>query len=56
MAERTVVRCTACARPYSARLVGEEIVLPTNDGDCVCGNDAFTAVSDATGLGEGTPG
>lgn len=46
MAERTVVQCQACGRPYSARLVDKEIILPTDDGNCACGSDAFVGVSD----------
>ena len=39
MAQRTVVQCRACGNPYAARLIGDEtIVLPTEDGRCVCGN------------------
>lgn len=48
MAERTVVQCTDCASPYSVRRVWEKFVLPTTDGKCECGNDAFVDLGDAS--------
>lgn len=50
MAQRTVVQCRACGNPYAARLVGEEtIVLPTEDGRCVCGSDDMAQQGDLGG-------
>ena len=44
MAERTPVQCKACAKPYSARSVEGDIILPTNDGKCVCGSDELVVI------------
>lgn len=45
MAKRAAVACRTCGNPYCARLAGEEIVLPTDDGRCACGSDAFVEVA-----------
>ena len=44
MAERTPVQCKACANPYSARTVEGDVILPTNDGKCVCGSDELVVI------------
>lgn len=44
MAERVPVVCEACDQPYAAHFVEGELVLPTNDGRCSCGNEGFTKV------------
>lgn len=41
MAERVIAVCRACRHPYAARAVESDVVLPTTDGKCVCGNDEF---------------
>lgn len=54
MAERIAVQCEDCGHPYAARLTGDEVVLPTNDGKCTCGSDEFVEVQEPTGGGDGT--
>lgn len=41
MAVRILALCEACGKGYSARLVNEQIILPTNDGCCECGEQGF---------------
>lgn len=45
MAERAPVKCEECGQAYSARIVGDDVVLPTDDGKCECGSDRFSDVS-----------
>lgn len=49
MAESIAVQCDDCGQPYSARLVDSEVILPTSDGKCVCGNDEFMKVEASEG-------
>lgn len=48
MAERITVQCLECGRAFTARRVGDEIVLTTDSGDCVCGDETFTEFEDVT--------
>ena len=54
MAERIAVQCEACGHPYSARLAGDEVVLPTDDGKCTCGSDGFVEMQELAGGGDET--
>lgn len=44
MAERTAVQCEDCGQGYTARLIRDDVILPTDDGKCVCGSNEFTEV------------
>ncbi|WP_162562447.1 hypothetical protein [Salinigranum rubrum] len=41
MTERIPVLCENCGQPYSARLVDDEVLVPTSDGRCNCGSERF---------------
>lgn len=43
-----LVRCAECGSPYCARLVGDEVVLSTEDGNCTCGSETLVKVTDST--------
>lgn len=45
MAQRVPIRCRSCGRVYTARQVGDEFTIPTDDGACRCGNDDFENVT-----------
>ena len=49
--QRVLAVCTSCGRGYSARLVGDDILVATEDGRCQCGNDGF----ETRAAGEGGP-
>lgn len=43
---RTLVRCTACGRSYTALLAGDEqVFVQTSDGNCWCGRAEFEEAS-----------
>ncbi len=44
MVERIPVLCENCGRPYCARLVDDEVLVPTTDGRCRCGAERFVEV------------
>lgn len=47
MTTRTLVSCLACATVYTARVRDDgSFILPTTDGNCACGNEAFKEVTD----------
>lgn len=54
MRARTPVRCQACGHAYAARIVEGDVILETNDGDCACGNDAFTVIRESAEQRAGT--
>jgi hypothetical protein len=48
MERQVAVLCEDCRKPYTARLVDDDVVVPTHDGNCVCGHDGFTEVEYVT--------
>lgn len=56
MATPQLVQCERCGKPYSARAVGDEVVLPTNDGKCTCGSEAVGHVEEASDSPDGAAG
>lgn len=56
MAERIAVQCEACGKPYSARRVDDNVILPTSDGKCICGSKSFVKVESVTDVADETAG
>lgn len=55
MVERIPVLCENCGQPYSARLVDDEVLVPTSDGRCKCGSEQFAEAEYEEGTdGQGT--
>lgn len=52
MADRKGVQGTDCGQPYSARLVGDEVILSTPTGKCISGNGTCVAVEELTDTSE----
>lgn len=40
MSKRAAVQCRACGQIYPAQIDKDEIILPTDDGNCRCGEFA----------------
>lgn len=41
MEDKIVALCTECEQVYAARKNEDGIVVPTDDGNCSCGNETF---------------
>lgn len=48
MAERILSVCESCGKAYAARQVENQLVVPTDDGRCSCGESQFDVPVDAT--------
>ena len=49
--EQVLVTCEECGEAYAARKGDEsEFILPTNDTECICGNDTFAEVDKGEGM------
>lgn len=56
MQQQTAVVCEGCGNTYAARVVGEQFLISTDDGNCSCGNDSFVRVAEAVESLDGTAG
>jgi hypothetical protein len=53
MTDQTIIKCEQCGQVYAARVTEKHFVLPTDDGCCSCGSDAFGDLTDSDGTGDG---
>ena len=50
MTDRTIVACVDCESVYTVRRREDgTFIMPTTDGSCECGGDAFEGVRTPTG-------
>lgn len=47
MTAQVLGTCSSCGQVYSVRKHDENLVVPTDDGNCKCGNETFQELTAA---------